>query len=333
MNTIYKKSFLKLSDLNYQEIIYLIKLSKFFKKKKKDKKEKKYLKGKNIVLIFEKQSTRTRCAFEVAAYDQGANTTYLSPTDTHMGYKESIHDTAKVLGKMYDGIQYRGYHDNILKKIQKYSKIPVWNGLTNTFHPTQILADLLTMTETLPKKSIQEITCAYIGDAKNNIANTLLEAANITGLKLNIISPENYWPKKNIRDIKNKKNILYTKNIEKGVYKVDFIYTDVWVSMGDKSMKWKKKIKELYDYQVNQKMLNMTKNSNVKILHCLPALHDKESTLGLKIHKKYNLKNGLEISNNVFFSKKNLCFEQSENRLHTIKALLVSCLHKKKILI
>ncbi|VFP79240.1 ornithine carbamoyltransferase [Buchnera aphidicola] len=334
MKTLYKKSLLSLSDYTNKEIIYLIKLSKFLKQQKYNKKENKYIKGKNIVLIFEKESTRTRCAFEIAAYDQGANITYLGPNDTHIGYKESIQDSAKVLGKMYDAIQYRGHNDKIIKDFKKYSKIPVWNGLTDTFHPTQILADLLTIQEIKPKKSLKEIKCAYVGDAQNNIANTLLEAANIVGLKINIVAPKIYWPKKKflfkkIKYIKKNKNIICTENIKEGVKNVDFIYTDVWVSMGEKKNIWEKKIKELYPYQINKNMLKMTNNKNIKILHCLPALHDKKSMLGYEIHNKFHINNGLEITNDIFNSNINLSFKQSENKLHTIKALLVSCLSKK----
>ncbi|MGI4816641.1 MAG: ornithine carbamoyltransferase [Janthinobacterium lividum] len=334
MKTLYKKSFLQFSDFTQEEILYLIKLSRFIKNQKNKKKEKKYLKGKKIVLIFEKQSTRTRCAFEIAANDQGAYTTYIGPNDTHIGYKESVQDSAKILGTIYDGIQYRGYNDSVLYDFKKYSNKPVWNGLTNTFHPTQILADLFTMQEIYPNKKLQKIKCAYIGDAQNNIANTLLDAANFLNLKINIISPKIYQPKKNFLLNLNKKrkkniNILYTDNIKKGVKNVDFIYTDVWVSMGEKKSAWEKKINTLYPYQVNQKMLDMTKNPDIKILHCLPALHDKQSSLGLEIHNKFNIKNGLEISNDVFNSNFNISFQQSENRLHTIKALLISCLSKK----
>ncbi|VFP78220.1 Ornithine carbamoyltransferase subunit I [Buchnera aphidicola (Cinara cuneomaculata)] len=335
MKTLYQKSCLKLSDFTSKEIFYLIKLSKFLKTNKKNKKEKKYIKGKNIALIFEKPSTRTRCAFEVAAYDQGAHTTYIGPNDTHIGYKESIEDSAKVLGTMYDGIQYRGYSDSILTDLKNYSKIPVWNGLTDKFHPTQILADLLTIKETFPEKLLKTIHCAYVGDAQNNIANSLIEAANIINFKLNIISPTSYWPQKQY--LSNKypvynKNIFYTSNVQEGVKNVDCIYTDVWVSLGENKDIWKKRIKELYPYQVNEKMIDLTNNPNIKILHCLPALHNKKSVIGFKIHNKFNIYNGLEITDNIFNSCINLSFQQSENRLHTIKALLVSCLSKEKIL-
>ncbi|VFP83719.1 ornithine carbamoyltransferase [Buchnera aphidicola] len=336
MKTLYQKSCLKLSDFTYEEIFYLMKLSKFLKKNKHNKKEKKYIKGKNIALIFEKQSTRTRCAFEVAAYDQGAHTTYIGPNDTHIGYKESIEDSAKVLGTMYDGIQYRGYNDTILENLKKYSKIPIWNGLTDKFHPTQILADLFTIIETFPEKPLKKIHCAYVGDAQNNIANSLIEAANIINFKLNIVSPESYWPKKNFLNKKyslynKRKNIIYTDKIIEGVKNVDLIYTDVWVSLGESDDMWKKRIEELYPYQVNKKMLNISNNPNIKILHCLPALHNKKSLIGLQLHNKFKFNNGLEITDDIFNSNINLSFRQSENRLHTIKALLVSCLSEEKI--
>ncbi|VAX76611.1 ornithine carbamoyltransferase [Buchnera aphidicola] len=335
MQTLYQKNCLRLFNFNHKEIQYLIKLSKFFKQMKNCKSEKKYLKGKNIVLIFEKPSTRTRCSFEIAAHDQGAKTTYLGPNDTHLGYKESVHDSAAVLGKIYNGILYRGFCQKILENLQKYSNIPVWNGLTDIFHPTQILSDLFTMSEIHPNTPLNKIKCAYVGDAQNNIANSLLEAAFILNLKLNIVAPKSCWPKKNIiftrtEKLNTKKNILYTDDIKKGIKNVDFIYTDVWISMGEKKIEWKKKIKELFPYQVNKTMLEMTNNPNVKVLHCLPALHDKKSTIGLKIHNQFNLKNGLEITDDIFYSNKSIILQQSENKMHTLKALLVSCLSKKK---
>ncbi|VFP81143.1 Ornithine carbamoyltransferase subunit I [Buchnera aphidicola (Cinara kochiana kochiana)] len=336
MKTLYKKSCLKLSNFTCEEIFYLIQLSKFLKKHKHNKTEKKYIQGKNIALIFEKQSTRTRCAFEVAAHDQGAHTTYIGPNDTHIGYKESIEDSAKILGTMYDGIQYRGFSDTVLKDLKKYSKIPIWNGLTDKFHPTQILADLFTIIETFPKKSLKKIHCAYVGDAQNNIANSLIEAANIINFKLNIVAPKSYWPQKklltkNYSLNNNQKNIFYTDKIQEGVRNVDFIYTDVWVSLGESDDVWGSRIEELYPYQINKKMLNMTNNPDVKILHCLPALHNKKSLIGLKLHNKFKINNGLEITDDIFNSSINLSFQQSENRLHTIKSLLVSCLSEEKI--
>lgn len=231
---------------------------------------------------------------------------------------------------MYDGIQYRGYHDKTLNILAKYSNVPVWNGLTNKFHPTQLLADLVTIKEIYPKTSFKKIKIAYVGDAKNNISNTLLDAASIIGFHLNIIAPKTYWPDKNISKIfqKNKKinNIIFTENIAEGLKDIDFIYTDTWISMGDKIESWEEKINNLKKYQVNREMLSLTNNSNIKILHCLPALHDANSKISSELHKKYNFSSGLEISNEIFSSKANLSFQQSINKLHSIKALLISSL-------
>lgn len=332
MDTLYKKSFLKLSSFDIKEIKFLIKYAIHLKTQKT---QKKYLKNKKIVLIFEKSSTRTRCAFEIAAYELGAYTTYIDKNNIHMGYKESIQDTAKILSQMYDGIQYRGYENKTLEIINKNSTVPVWNGLTNQDHPTQLLADLMTIHEIYPKKEFNEITCAYVGDAQNNIANTIIEASYLTGLNVNIVSPKIYWPKKNYKNIEfshltipNK--IKFFENIEKGVKDVDFIYTDIWVSMGESEDMWDEKIKNLKPYQVNKKMLKLTNNKKIKFLHCLPALHDQNSELGLKIHKNYGFSSGIEITDEIFSSKKNLSLQQSINKIYTIKALLISSLLPKK---
>lgn len=334
MSTLYQRNFLRLLDFKNSEIQYLINLSSKLKQLKKNEKETQYLKKKNIVLIFEKESTRTRCAFEVAAFDQGANVTYLGPSNTHLGHKESIIDTAKVLSRMYHGIEYRGYNHNIINILAKFSKVPVWNGLTDQFHPTQIMADLLTMQETLRKKKLREISCAYVGDANNNISNTMLEAAAITGLNLRLVAPKQCWPNdhffsqcQSIAKIKKGK-IVCTENIEEGVKNVDFIYTDVWVSMGESEKLWIDRIQLLKKYQVNENMIQLTKNKNVKILHCLPAFHDKNTILGKKILEKFNLYSGIEITHSIFEKHSNTIFEQSENRLHTIKAIMIATLIK-----
>ncbi|CAL4043347.1 ornithine carbamoyltransferase [Buchnera aphidicola] len=334
MLTLYKHHFLRLLDFHNSEIQYLINFAKKLKKLKKDQQEIKYLKGKNIVLIFEKESTRTRCAFEVAAFDQGAHVTYLGPGNTHLGYKESIVDTAKVLSRLYDGIEYRGHDHNVINNLAKFSKIPVWNGLTDQFHPTQLLADLLTMQEIIKNRKINEISCAYVGDASNNIANTILEAAAIIGFDLRIVAPKKYWPNRQLlsqcqlKSIENKGKIICTENIAKGVKNVDFIYTDVWVSMGESNKLWTKRIELLKKYQINDSMILLTKNKNVKILHCLPAFHDNNTIIGKKILEKFNLHNGLEITNSIFEEHSSTIFEQSENKLHTIKALMISSLIK-----
>ncbi|MCW5196591.1 ornithine carbamoyltransferase [Buchnera aphidicola (Pemphigus obesinymphae)] len=334
MSTLYQRNFLRLLDFKDSEIQYLINLSSKLKKLKKNGKEIQHLRKKNIVLIFEKESTRTRCAFEVAAFDQGANVTYLGPGNSHLGYKESIADTAKVLSRMYHGIEYRGHNHNIINILAKCSTVPVWNGLTNQFHPTQILADLLTMQETLNEKNLRKISCAYVGDANNNISNTMLEAAAITGLNLRLVAPKKYWPDNQFFSqcqsiSKEKKStILCTENIEEGVKNVDFIYTDVWVSMGEPDKLWIDRIQLLKKYQVNENMIQLTKNKNVKILHCLPAFHDKNTILGKKILEKFNLYSGIEITHSIFEKNSSTIFEQSENRLHTIKAIMIATLIK-----
>ncbi|CAL4043141.1 Ornithine carbamoyltransferase subunit I [Buchnera aphidicola (Tetraneura ulmi)] len=335
MNTLYKKNFLKLSDYSVSEIKKIINFSIFLKKEKEKKNNKKFLKNKKIVLIFEKESTRTRCSFEVASFEQGANITYLGPKDTHLNYKESIEDTTEILSNLYDLIVFRGNEQKSIETFSKFSKIPVLNALTNKFHPTQLLADLLTIQENLPKnKKIEEIICAYVGDAKNNISNSLIEASILIGFKLRIVAPKKYWPNLsflNTNNIKNNifnKNIICTENISDGVNQVDFIYTDVWVSMNEKLEKWEEKILSLKKYQINDSMLELTKNPKIRVLHCLPALHDLKTKLGKTIMKKFGFKNGIEITDKVFRKNKKIILEQSENKLHTIKSMLIFILNK-----
>ncbi|CAL4321983.1 Ornithine carbamoyltransferase subunit I [Buchnera aphidicola (Periphyllus testudinaceus)] len=330
MNPFYLRNFLKLNDFKKKDILFLLKFSKTIKLKKLIKKEKKYLKNKNIALIFEKESTRTRCSFEIASFDQGAKTTYLGPGDTHLGYKESIEDTAETLGKIYDGILYRGHQHKNIKKLAKYSKIPVWNGLTNKFHPTQILSDLLTIKEIFPKKKINKIKISYIGDSSNNISNSLVEASNLFKFKLSLISPKEYFPNKKFLNkyINIKNNIFLTDDIEKGIYKTDIIYTDVWISMGEKLKKQKEKINKLKNYQVNKKILKLSNNPFIKVFHCLPALHNTKTVFGKKIMKQFNLKNGVEITEDVFNANKKIIFQQSSNRVHVVKSLIMNSLIK-----
>ncbi|ALD15308.1 ornithine carbamoyltransferase [Buchnera aphidicola (Aphis glycines)] len=334
MNYLYQRDFLRLLDFSNIELESIIILSKKLKKIKKNNQETQLLKKKNIALIFEKESTRTRCSFEIAAFDQGAHVTYLGPGSTHFGTKESIEDTAQVLSRLYDGIEYRGHSHKVIETLSKYSAVPVWNGLTEKFHPTQIIADLLTMKEIFPKKQFFEIKCAYVGDSHNNIANSLLEASAILGIDLRLVSPKQYWPEKNILNIckekakKNSSKITCTDNIKEGVKNVDFIYTDVWVSMGEPEKQWKEKIALLKNYQVSQSMLDMTDNNSVKVLHCLPALHSQKNIIVKSILKEYNFQDGVEITDSVFQKNKNIIFEQAENRLHTIKAILISSLVK-----
>ncbi|PHM37298.1 ornithine carbamoyltransferase [Xenorhabdus innexi] len=331
MNPFFHCHFLRLLDYKPEEIEIFLSLSTELKTNKKSGKEIPLLVGKNIALIFEKDSTRTRCAFEVAAHDQGANVTYLGPSGSQIGHKESIRDTARVLGRLYDGIQYRGYGQTIVDTLAKYAGVPVWNGLTDEFHPTQLLADLLTMQEH-SKKPFTEMKLAYLGDARNNMGNTLLEAAALTGLDVRLVAPKTCWPDAQLvnecqaQAIATGGKITLTEDIATGVQDVDFLYTDVWVSMGEPKNVWQERIKLLAPYQVNMDIIKMTKNPDVKFLHCLPAFHDEETILGKQIAEEFNLSGGLEVTNEVFESKHSIVFDQAENRMHTIKAVMVATL-------
>ncbi|QPT35241.1 ornithine carbamoyltransferase [Proteus penneri] len=330
MNPFYQKSFLRLLDFSPAEIQQLLALSAQLKKAKKSGKETQYLTGKNIALIFEKDSTRTRCAFEVAAFDQGARVTYLGG-GSQIGHKESIKDTARVLGRMYDGIQYRGYGQKTVDALAHYASVPVWNGLTNEFHPTQLLADLLTITEH-QTKPLSETVFAYLGDARNNMGNTMLEAAALTGMDLRLVAPKACWPEASLvaqcQDIakKNGGKITLTENVAEGVENADFLYTDVWVSMGEPKEVWKERIALLKPYQVNMDVIKLTGNPDVKFLHCLPAFHDEETTMGKTLAKEFNLYGGFEVTDEVFESKHSIVFDEAENHLHTIKAVMVATL-------
>ncbi|WP_083172650.1 ornithine carbamoyltransferase [secondary endosymbiont of Trabutina mannipara] len=332
MNKLVKRNFLRLMDFTSAEINQLLALATSLKYQKRTKCEIPLLAGKNIALIFEKDSTRTRCSFEVAAFDQGARVTYLGLNGSHIGYKESIKDSAIILGRMYDAIQYRGYDQSIVEKIALYAGVPVWNGLTNEFHPTQVLADMLTMQEFLPEKKFNKMKLAYVGDARNNISNTLLEAAALTGINLRIIAPSTFWPNYDLvvscRKLahKNGGNITLTQDIATGVKNVDFIYTDVWVSMGEDKNVWQERIEMLRSYQINMTMLHQTGNSKVKFLHCLPAFHNKQTIIGKQLIEQYGLVGGIEVTNDVFESPHSVVFDQAENRLHTIKAVMVATL-------
>ncbi len=325
-----KRSFLKLLDFTPEEINYFLKLSKQLKKAKKEGKEKKKLKGKNIALIFEKTSTRTRCAFEVAAFDQGANVTYLGPTGSQIGHKESMKDTARVLGRMYDGIEYRGFSQKTVEDLAKFSGVPVWNGLTDEFHPTQVLADLLTMQE-YSKKKLNKISFCYLGDARNNMGNSLLVGGAKMGMDVRLCAPkENFQDESLVNECKKiaKKTgakITLTDIVDEGVKGVDFLYTDVWLSLGEDPSKWEERIKLMKPYQVNMDVIKKTGNRRVKFLHCLPAFHNRETTVGEDIYKKYGL-DGMEVTEDVFESKHSIVFDQAENRLHTIKAIMVATL-------
>jgi len=332
MSHFYQKHFLKLLDFTPAQLNELLVLSAKLKADKKKGKEIQQLTGKNIALIFEKDSTRTRCSFEVAAYDQGARVTYLGPNGSQIGHKESIKDTARVLGRMYDGIQYRGYGQEIVETLAGFAGVPVWNGLTNEFHPTQLLADLLTMQEHLPGKSFKEMTLVYTGDARNNMGNSMLEAAALTGLDLRLVAPKACWPDEKLvaecRALAEQTGgkITLTEDVAAGVKGADFIYTDVWVSMGEAKEKWAERIVLLRAYQVNNEMLALTGNPQVKFLHCLPAFHDDQTALGKQMAEQYDLKGGMEVTDEVFESSRSVVFDQAENRMHTIKAVMVATL-------
>ncbi|MFO7869432.1 MAG: ornithine carbamoyltransferase [Bacteroidales bacterium] len=329
-NNLYGKHFLKLLDFSAEDIRFLLDVSHDLKKQKKHNTEKKHLSGKNIALIFEKTSTRTRCAFETAAYDQGAHVTYLGPSGTQIGHKESIKDTARVLGRMYDGIEYRGFGQDIVEQLAECAGVPVWNGLTDEFHPTQILADFMTMEEHC-LKPLQRVSFCYVGDARNNMAHSLLVGAAIMGMDIRLAAPASVQPEQEIVEkcekiaLKTGAKILITEDVDKAVQFVDFLYTDVWVSMGEPQEVWKERIDLLKPYQINIDMVHRTKNKNVKILHCLPAFHNRETSLGEEIFKKFGLES-LEITEEVFESEASIVFDEAENRLHTIKAVMVATL-------
>ncbi|WEF30514.1 ornithine carbamoyltransferase [Klebsiella aerogenes] len=334
MTALYQKHFLRLLDFTAAEITGLVDLAAQLKADKKNGIEAQKLTGKNIALIFEKDSTRTRCSFEVAAYDQGARVTYLGSSGSQIGHKESMKDTARVLGRMYDGIQYRGYGQELVETLAEYAGVPVWNGLTDEFHPTQLLADLLTMKEHLPGKAFNEMTLVYAGDARNNMGNSMLEAAALTGLDLRLVAPKACWPEAGLvaecSALAKQRggNITLTEDIAAGVNGADFIYTDVWVSMGEPKEKWAERIALLRGFQVNKAMMQLTGNPQVKFLHCLPAFHDDQTTLGKQMAAEYGLHGGMEVTDEVFESPASIVFDQAENRMHTIKAVMVATLGK-----
>ena len=324
------RSFLKLLDFTPEEIKFFLTLAADLKHAKYTGTEQPRLKGKNIALIFEKTSTRTRCAFETAAYDQGAHVTYLGPTGSQIGVKESMKDTARVLGRMYDGIEYRGFAQKTVEELAQYAGVPVWNGLTNEFHPTQILADFLTMQEHVDKP-LNQVTYAYIGDARFNMGNSLMVGGAKMGMDVRIVAPKALQPSKELIDTCKKiaketgAKVTVTDDVKKGVKGCDFLYTDVWVSMGEPAEVWKQRIDLLRPYQVNQKMMDMTGNKNCKFMHCLPAYHNLETQVGRDVNKQFGL-DGIEVTEEVFEGKNSIVFDEAENRMHTIKAVMVATL-------
>ena len=324
------RHFLKLLDFMPQEIKFLLDLSLDLKKARYAGFEQQRLKGKNIALIFEKASTRTRCAFETAAYDQGAHVTYLGPTGSQMGAKESMKDTARVLGRMYDGIEYRGFGQDIVEELAKYADVPVWNGLTNEFHPTQVLADFLTMMEHTDKP-LSQVSFAYLGDARNNMGNSLLVGAAKMGMDFRSVAPKGVQPNEELVKEANEvatqtgAKLRITDDLASGLKGCDFLYTDVWVSMGESEDTWKERIELLQPYQVNAAAMELTGNSNVKFLHCLPAFHNRETVIGEEIYQKFGLE-AMEVSEEVFESDASIVIDEAENRIHTIKAVMVATL-------
>ncbi|NOX18193.1 MAG: ornithine carbamoyltransferase [Chlorobi bacterium] len=324
------RNFLKLLDFSQKEIQYLLDLSRDLKRAKYAGNEIPRMKGKNIALIFEKSSTRTRCAFETAAYDQGAHVTYLGPSGSQIGYKESMKDTARVLGRMYDGIEYRGFGQKIVEELGKYAGVPVWNGLTNEFHPTQVLADFMTMLEHADKP-LSKISFCFLGDAGNNMGNSLLIGGAIMGMDVRLAAPKENLPDDALvakcKEIaaQSGAKITLTESVEEGVKGVDFIYTDVWVSMGEPDDVWEERIKALKPYQVNARTLELTGNPKVKFMHCLPAFHNRETKMGEEIFQKFGL-DGMEVTEEVFESEHSIVFDEAENRVHTIKAIMAATL-------
>ncbi len=324
-----KRNFLTLLDFSPGEIRFLLDLARELKRARYAGSEQQRLKGKNIALIFEKTSTRTRCAFEVAAYDQGANVTYLGPGGSQIGIKETMKDTARVLARMYDGIEYRGFDQATAEELGRHG-VPVWNGLTDEFHPTQVLADLLTMEEH-SSKPLNEIAFCFTGDGRSNMAASLLAGAAIMGMDFRLAAPKARQPDPALvaqcqQLVKqNQGRVVITEDIDNAVANVDFIYTDVWVSMGEAEAVWKERIELLKPYQVNQTVIKQSRNPDVKFMHCLPAFHDRETTIGEEIYRKFGL-NCMEVTDEVFESDASIVFEQAENRMHTIKAVMVATL-------
>ncbi|MFI8851240.1 ornithine carbamoyltransferase [Streptomyces sp. 891-h] len=328
------RHFLKELDFTPEEFRALVRLAAELKAEKRAGTERPRLGGRNIALIFEKSSTRTRCAFEVAAADQGAHTTYLDPTGSHLGAKESVKDTARVLGRMFDGIQYRGSGQEVVEELAAHAGVPVYNGLTDEWHPTQMLADVLTMAEHAPgapDRALSELAYAYLGDARNNMGNSYLVTGALLGMDVRIVAPRSLWPEESVtaraRELAEETGarITLTEDVSEGVRGADFLATDVWVSMGEPKQVWDERIELLRPYAVTMDVLRATGNPRARFLHCLPAFHDLGTTVAREIHEQYGL-TSLEVTDEVFESEHSVVFDQAENRLHTIKAVLVATL-------
>jgi len=324
------RSFLKLLDFTPAEATYLLDLSARLKEEKRSGAETRRLAGKNLALIFEKGSTRTRCAFEVAALDQGAHAVYLGPTGTQIGYKETMKDTARVLGRMFDGIEYRGFAQSTIEELAEHAGVPVWNGLTDEFHPTQILADVLTMREHARGRLTQTAFC-YLGDARFNMGNSLMVGGALFGMDFRVVAPKQLWPDASLvercRSLSGETGgrVTLTEDVEEGVAGAEFVHTDVWVSMGEPDSAWADRIGLLQDYQVNSDVMKATGRPEAKFMHCLPAFHNRDTVVGEEVFEKFGL-DGLEVTEEVFESPASIVWDQAENRLHTVKAILVATL-------
>ena len=325
---LYRRNLLTLLDFTPEEIQYLLDLSIKLKNKKHHGEDHTLLKGKNVVLLFEKDSTRTRCAFEVAAADLGMNAVYIGSSGSQMGKKESIADTARVLGRMFDGIEYRGFKQKTVEDLAKFSNVPTWNGLTEDYHPTQILADFMTIIE--QKGKLQGIKMAYLGDGRYNMGNSYLVGAAKMGLDYRMVGPKELWPNEDLRNRcleiakKTGAKLTFTENVEEGVKDCDVIATDVWVSMGEDASVWQERINLLKPYQVNARVMSFAKKDAI-FIHCLPSFHNLETKVGMEVYEKFGL-NGLEVTEEVFEGNQSVVFDEAENRLHTIKAVMLATL-------
>jgi ornithine carbamoyltransferase len=326
--TLAGRSFLKELDVSIEEWKGLLDLARELKREKQVGTTRHRLRGRNVALLFEKASTRTRCAFEVAAYDEGAHVTYLDPAGSHLGHKESVADTARVLGRLYDGIEYRGFAQETVEELARHAGVPVWNGLTDEWHPTQSLCDVLTMLEHVDKPA-DEISFAFLGDARNNVANSLLVAGAMLGMDVRMVAPQALHNPDGVQQAAARiarttgARILHTDDVGEGVRGVDVLYTDVWVSMGEPEQIWRDRVALLAPYQVNQVVLDKTGNADVRFMHCLPALHDRSTEVGAQMYDATGL-DGLEVTDEVFESAHSVVFDQAENRMHTIKAVMVA---------
>ena len=327
-NKLYQRDFLKETDFTPEELTYLLDLAAQLKQAKKARREPKFLADKNVVILFEKDSTRTRCSFEVASYDQGARITYLGPSGSQMGKKESLADTARVLARFYDGIEYRGYEQARVEALAKHAHVPVWNGLTNEWHPTQFLADMLTMRECCNKPLCKQ-TLAYLGDARYNMGNSLMVGSALLGIDFRSVAPKALWTSDEVFETATRiakttgARITRTESVQEGVKDCDFLSTDVWVSMGEPDSVWKERIELLTPYRVDAAAMEMTGNADCKFLHCLPSFHNRDTTVGEDIYQRFGIE-CMEVSDDVFESPRNMAFEEAENRLHTIKAVMVA---------